>query len=336
MKKNYSEFIDPNFFTNPAKSPIRAGFGQGLVLAGDANESVVALCCDLVESTKTDAFAKKYPLRYFEIGVAEQNLVGVGAGLALSGKIPFVTSYAVFCPGRAWDQVRVSVCYNQANVKIVGSHAGLSVGPDGATHQALEDIAITRVLPNMTVVVPCDAIEARKATVSLAEHQGPAYLRLAREATAIVTTENAPFVLGRGQILRSGKNLTIIACGSMVAQALLAAEKLTDFGLDIEVINMATIKPLDRDLIKTSVEKTKQVVTIEEHQVAGGLGGAVAEYLGELGGYPVEIIGMPDSFGESGKPKELWQKYGLDVESIVTRIIARYAKKSLNQPLSVN
>lgn len=321
MNKKYVSYIRPEFFSEPTKTPIRNGFGDGLVSAGDANEEVVALCCDLVDSTKTADFANAYSNRFIEMGIAEQNMAGVGAGMALGGKIPFITSYAVFCPGRNWDQIRVSICYTNANVKIVGSHAGVSVGPDGATHQALEDIAITRVLPNMTVVVPADATEAKKATEALAEHVGPAYIRLARAATADVFTDKVPFEIGKAHVLRSGSDMSIIACGSMVGQVLFAAEQLFEKGIDAEVINMSTIKPFDKKTVGLSIEKTKKIVTVEEHQVAGGLGSVVAEFASGIGGYPVLRIGIDDHFGESGEPDELWNAYGLSVDAIVEKIL---------------
>src|SRR5215469_7916204 len=260
---------------------IRAGFGRGLVTAGRNDERVVAMCADLTESTHMDAFAKEFPSRFVEVGVAEQNLVTVAAGMALAGKIPFVSSYAAFSPGRNWEQIRTTICLNETNVKIVGSHAGVSVGPDGATHQMLEDIALMRVLPNMRVIVPCDSLEAEKATVALATSDGPAYIRLAREKTPITTTKSTPFTLGSAQLLREGADLTLVACGPMVYQALVAAEELSRSGIKAEVINCATVKPLDHLTILASARKTRVVVTVEEAQAAGGLGGAVAELLGE-------------------------------------------------------
>jgi len=297
--------------------PTRDGYGEGVVQAGDENADVVVLCCDLVESTRNEAFAKKYPNRYFELGAAEQNMMGVAAGLALSGKVPFTSSYAVFSPGRSWDQLRVSVCYSKANVKVVGAHAGISVGPDGATHQALEDLAITRVLPNLTVVAPCDSIEAKKATLAIAKHVGPCYIRLTREKTPVFTREDTPFELGKAQIFREGKNITIVACGPLVYEALKAAEELqTKHNISCEVINCPTIKPLDAKTIVESARKTKMVVTVEEHQITGGLGAAVCEALAENYPVPVQRIGMPDTFGESGEPIELLEKYGMSANHI--------------------
>jgi transketolase len=304
---------------------IRVGFGRGLVAAGRRDPRVVALCADLKESTKMDAFAKEYPDRYVEVGVAEQNLVTVAAGMALAGKIPFISSYAAFSPGRNWEQIRTTVCLNETNVKIVGSHAGVSVGPDGATHQMLEDIALMRVLPRMRVVVPCDSLEAEKATVALAASDGPAYIRLAREKTPITTTHSTPFTLGSAQVLREGSNLTVVACGPMVYQALVAAEELSRIGMKAEIINCATVKPLDHLTILASARKTRVVITVEEAQAAGGLGGAVAELLGEHEPLPLLRIGMRDRFGECGEPAQLLEYFELTGSHI-----ARFAHEFVN------
>jgi len=317
--------IDPQMFLNDItdpeipQSPSRVGFGEGLVEAGGLNTSVVAICADLVVSTKMDGFAKSYPERFIEIGVAEQNLVTVAAGMSLAGKIPFVSSYAAFSPGRNWEQIRTTVCLNEANVKIVGSHAGVSVGPDGATHQMLEDITLMRVLPKMTVVVPADAEEARKATLALAATYGGAYLRLAREKSPVVTTAKTPFSLGKANVLRTGTDVTIVACGQMVYQALVAAEKLAKAGIEAEVINAAVIKPLDAQTIIASARKTGAVVTVEEGQIAGGLGGAVAETLADHHPVPMTRIGMNDRFGESGEANELLTNFGLTAPNIAKR-----------------
>jgi len=319
--------IHSDFFASPKKSPIRVGFGTGIVEAGSYDEKVVIACCDLTESTKTDAFARKFPLRFFEIGVAEQNAVGFAAGMAAEGMIPFVTSYAVFCPGRAWDQVRVSVCYSRMNVKIVGSHAGLSVGPDGATHQALEDIATMRVLPHMTVIVPADAGEAHRATIALAQHQGPAYLRLAREATDMIMDESTPFEIGRAIVLREGSDFTLVATGAMVGNALRVAQELDRLGIDSTVVNMHTIKPLDREILQKYAKRGVPLMTIEEHQIYGGLGGAVAEYLSCFYPLPMEIAGVNDSFGESGTPQELWDRYGLGIDTLTQRARALLSRR---------
>jgi transketolase len=295
--------------------PIRKGFGEGLLAAGEADTTIVALCADLTESTQMEAFAQAYPERYVEIGVAEQNQVTVASGLASVGKKPFVTSYAGFSPGRNWEQIRTTICLNQQNVKIVGSHAGVSVGPDGATHQMLEDIALMRVLPNMVVVVPCDANEARKATLALAKTKTPAYLRLARDKTAVVTTEQSPFEIGRANVLCEGSDLTIVACGPLVYEALLAAKKLLP-KYSIEVINCHTVKPLDDKTILKSAKKTGCVLSVEEAQSVGGLGGAIAELLGDKLPVPLKRIGVQDQFGQSGTVAELWQHYKLDAEAI--------------------
>ena len=289
---------------------IRVGFGRGLVEAGRRDSRVVALCADLTESTRMGEFAAAFPERFVEIGVAEQNLVTVAAGMALAGKIPFVSSYAAFSPGRNWEQIRTTVCLNDTNV-IVGSHAGVSVGPDGATHQMLEDLALMRVLPRMRVVAPCDSLEAEKATIALAASDGPAYIRLAREKTPVVTTNATPFTLGSAQILREGTDLSLIACGPMVYQALVAAHELSAVGIEAEVINCATVKPLDHVTLLASARKTRVVITAEEAQAAGGLGGAVAELLGEHEPLPLLRVGMHDRFGESGDPTQLLEHFEL-------------------------
>ncbi len=296
--------------------PIRKGFGRGLLKAGEIDDRVVAACADLTESTQISLFAEKFPERYIEIGVAEQNLVTVGSGLAAQGKIPFVSSYAAFSPGRNWEQIRTTICLNDRPVKIIGSHAGVSVGPDGATHQMLEDIAIMRALPNMVVVAPGDSVEAEKATMALAKDKRPNYMRLAREATPVFTTIDTPFELGRAYVLDAGVDLTIIATGSMTYQALVAAEKLYKQGIDAEVIHCPTIKPLDAATILKSVKKTGAVITAEEHQITGGLGGAIAEFLVEHHPVPMKRIGVKDRFGESGTPEELLEHFGLTAKHI--------------------
>lgn len=296
--------------------PIRAGFGRGLKEAGELDENVVAACADLTDSTKMGDFAKAFPERFIEIGVAEQNLVTVGAGLAAMGKIPFVSSYAAFSPGRNWEQIRTTICLNDRPVKVIGSHAGVSVGPDGATHQMLEDIALMRVLPNMVVVVPGDSLEAEKATLAMAKDSRPNYLRLAREATPIITTAETPFEIGKAYVYAPGTDVTIIATGTMTYQALLAAEQLYKDGIDAEVVHVPTIKPLDSETILKSARKTGRVVTVEEAQVTGGLGGAIAELLVENHPVPMQRIGMQDRFGESGEPNELLEYFGLDAKHI--------------------
>jgi len=306
--------------------PMRAGFGDALVALGSKDARIVALTADLAESTHVLPFAKRFPERFVECGVAEQDMIGVAAGLALAGKIPFAASYAVFSPGRTWDQIRVSVCYSNANVKIVGSHAGITVGSDGATHQALEDIAILRVLPNMAVVVPCDAIEAGKATAAIAKRSGPAYLRLARPSTPVITNDRTPFEIGKANILRAGTDVTIIACGPLVYEALIAARMLEAKKISAEVINAHTIKPFDAKTLAASARKTRAVVTVEDHQMAGGLFGIVAETLARSLPAPIEPVGMPDAFGESGEPHQLLKQFGMteeDVARAAVRVIKR-------------
>jgi transketolase len=300
-----------------AKEPIRKGFGLGLLEAGRRNENVVAACADLTGSVQMHLFRDAFPERFVEIGIGEQNLVTVGAGLAAGGKIPFVSSYAAFSPGRNWEQIRTTICLNDQPVKIVGGHAGLSVGPDGATHQMLEDIALMRVLPNMVVIVPCDSVEAQKATLAIAEDSRPAYLRMAREATPIITTDKTPFAIGKAYVMTEGVDLTIISTGVMTYHALAAAEMLFKSGIDVEVVHCPTIKPLDAVTILKSVQKTKAVITAEEAQINGGLGGAIAELLGEEYPVPMKRIGMRDRFGESGKADELMQHFGLTAKHLV-------------------
>jgi len=298
------------------QEPIRKGFGRGLLEAGKRNENVVACCADLTDSTQISLFKNEFPERFVEIGVAEQNLVTVGAGLAAMGKIPFVSSYAAFSPGRNWEQIRTTICLNDRPVKVVGSHAGVSVGPDGATHQMLEDIALMRVLPNMVVIVPCDSIEAEKATLAMATDTRPNYLRLAREASPVITAIDTPFEIGKAYVFAKGADVTIIATGTMTYQALVAADKLYKDGIDAEVIHVPTIKPLDTETILKSVRKTGCVVTAEEAQIVGGLGGAIAELLADECPAPMVRIGMQDRFGESGEPAQLLEHFGLDAKHI--------------------
>jgi transketolase len=302
---------------NIPEEPIRAGFGKGLVIAGQQSDVVVAVCADLTDSTKMSDFAAAYPERFVEIGIGEQNLATIGAGLAAMGKVPFVSSYAAFSPGRNWEQIRTTICLNDRPVKVVGSHAGVSVGPDGATHQMLEDIALMRVLPNMTVIVPCDSLEAARATLAMAKDPHPNYLRLAREATPIITTEHTPFEIGKAYIHKVGSDITLVATGTMTYHALLAAEKLAKDGISAEVVHVPTIKPLDNETILASVRKTGGVITAEEGQIIGGLGGAIAELLGENYPVPLRRIGMQDRFGESGEPAELFKHFGLTATHIV-------------------
>lgn len=319
--------LNPKLFDPEVEQvPTRDGYGEGLVALGEKNENVVVLTGDLSASTRANMFAEKFPERFIEVGVAEQNMMGIAAGLALSGKIPFVSSYAVFVPGRCWDQLRVSVCYSKANVKVAGAHSGISVGPDGATHQALEDIATVRVLPNIVVEVPCDSIEAKKTTIAIGENKGPAYFRFHREKTPVITTAESPFKIGKAEVFRVGTDVSIIACGPLVYQSMVAAKELEKDGISVEVINNHTIKPIDKLTLASSAKKTGAVVTVEEHQINGGLGGAVAEVLAENYPVPMERIGMPDSFGESGAPEELLEKYGMSVKKIkeaVKTVISR-------------
>ncbi len=323
MNKLVKNFAD---LKSLVQKPTRDGFGDGLVIAATENANIVGLCADLTESTRMLAFKEKFPDRFVQMGVHEQLLAALGAGMALAGKIPFITSYAMFCPGRAWEQVRTNICLNNVNVKIIGSHAGVSVGPDGATHQAIEDIAIMRPIPHVTIVVPCDAVEAKKATMAIAEMEGPCYLRLGREKTPIFTTEKTPFEIGKAEIFREGKDAAIIACGSLVYNALQAADELKKEKIDVMVINSHTIKPLDEKTILKAAKTCGAIVTVEEHQITGGLGGAVAEYLAKTHPTPIEFIGVQNRFGESGEPKELIEHFGMGVESIkkaVKKVVKR-------------
>jgi len=289
----------------------RKGFGRGLLQAGKDNDKIVGLCADLTESTQMMLFKEAFPERFIEVGVAEQNLVTTGSGMAAGGKIPFVTSYAAFCPGRCWEQIRTTIALNDRPVNIIGSHAGISVGPDGATHQMLEDLAIMRAMPNMKVFAPCDSVEAEKITLALAKDKSPNYMRLSRADSPVFTTADTPFEIGKAQIFREGHDVTIVATGSLTYHALVAAEMLEQDGIHAEVIHVATIKPLDEKTILESVAKSGAVVTCEEGQINGGLGSAVAELLGERLPTPLKRIGMKDRFGESGEPNELLEHFGL-------------------------
>ncbi len=327
---NPSAKLNPNLFAaDPAdQKPTRDGYGTGLVKAGEANANVVALCADLTESTRVEAFAKKFPERYVEVGVAEQNMATVAAGMAVTNKIPFIASYATFSPGRNWEQIRTTIAYNDANVKIAGHHAGISVGPDGATHQATEDIAIMRAMPNMRVIVPCDAVEAEKATLAAAQIVGPIYLRFQREKTPVMTTAETPFAPGKAEIFWESKkpDVLIIACGGLVYNALVAARELEKEKISAIVLNCHTIKPLDEKKIIELAKKTGAVVTVEEHQVQGGLGGAIAECLARNEPTPIEFIGMQNTFGESGAPEQLLEKYGMmpaDIKHAVKKVLKR-------------
>ncbi|HEX8389974.1 MAG TPA: transketolase C-terminal domain-containing protein [Candidatus Saccharimonadales bacterium] len=300
--------------------PIRKGFGRGLKQAGDKDPNVVALCADLTDSTQMSFFKEAHPERFVEVGVAEQNLVTVAAGMAAMGKIPFTSSYAAFSPGRNWEQIRTTVCLNEQPVKIVGSHAGISVGPDGATHQMLEDIALMRVLPHMVVVVPGDSIEAEKATLAIARNNKPSYLRLARDASPIFTTEQTPFEIGAAYVLREGTDISLFGTGALTYQLLLAAETLATSGISAEVVHVPTIKPLDETTILASAKKTGKALSIEEAQVAGGFGSALAELFSAQ--LPTQLIrmGMQDHFGESGTPAELLEHFGLTANHIVEAV----------------
>ena len=300
--------------------PIRKGFGQGLLLAGEQDEKVVGLCADLTESTQMNLFADKFPDRFVQIGVAEQNLVTVASGMSAMGKIPFCSSYAMFSPGRNWEQIRTTIAYNDRKVVIVGSHSGISVGPDGGTHQALEDIALMRVMPNVDVISPCDAIEAKKATLALAKTPRPAYLRLVREKTPIITTEETIFDIEKAQIFWMPEvglaQVGIIVTGGLMHRVLLAAKELEAEGIKTKVMNLATIKPIDSEAIITLAKETKAIVTVEEHQIAGGMGSAVAEVLAQNYPTPIEFIGVKDLFGQSGTPDELIEHYGMGKDAI--------------------
>ena len=315
------------------KAPTRDGYGKGLVALGEKDDRVVVLCADLAESTRSHWFKEKFPERYIELGVAEQNMATVAAGLANYGKIPFISSYAVFSPGRNNEQIRTTISLNNLPVKIAGAHAGISVGPDGATHQALEDIALMRVQPNMIVIVPCDAVETQKATIASVGRDGPVYIRFGREKSPVFTTEQTPFEIGKAIILRSpsmdsgrAADVTIVGCGMLLYNALMAAEELSKEGVEATVINSHTIKPLDITTILNSVKETKAVITIEEHQINGGLGSAVAEILGQHFPVPMEFIGVHDRFGESGEPDELVENFGMgvkDIKAATLRVIKR-------------
>ena len=321
--------LNPKLFDADAEQKAtREGYGEGLVELGGTNPNVVALTADLSESTKANKFQEKYPDRFFECGVAEQNMAAIAAGLGVSGKIPFMSSYATFSPGKNWETIRTTIIYNQANVKIAGHHAGIMTGPDGATHQATEDIAITRSWPGIKVIVPCDAIEAKKATIAAASIDGPIYLRFSRDKTPVMTTAETPFDIEKTLIFWTAENpvTTIFSTGYMTNYALLAAKELEQENIQVLVANVATIKPLDTETILSVIQNSKAAVTVEDHQVTGGLGGAIAEFLAKTKPTPIEFIGLQDTFAESGSPKELIEKYGMGVKSIkeaVKKVIAR-------------
>lgn len=312
--------LNPKLFDADIEQlPIRKGYGEGLLEAGKQNKNVVALCADLTGSTMTSTFTKAFPERFIQMGVGEQSMASVASGMAAMGKIPFMTSYAMFSPGRNWEQIRTTICYNDQNVKIVGSHAGVSVGPDGGTHQAIEDIALTRIIPRMTVLTPCDAIEAKKATIAAAQMRGPVYIRLAREKTPIITTEETPFVIGKGQYVYTPEGIAqvgIIAIGALVYNAIMAARALASEGIRVTVVHLGTVKPIDQEIIIALARATGAIVTVEEHQIHGGMGSSVAEVLAEHHPTPMVFSGVHDLFGQSGRPEELIAHYGMDVMHI--------------------
>lgn len=304
----------------------RAGFGAGLHELGKKNPDVVALCADLAGSLRMDEFIKDFPERFIQCGISEANMIGVAAGLTIGGKIPYTGTFANFSTGRVYDQIRQSVAYSHKNVKICASHAGLTLGEDGATHQILEDIGLMRMLPEMTVIVPCDYYQTKAATIAIAEYDGPVYLRFGRPKTPSITTEDQKFEIGKGQLLQEGTDVTIVACGHLVWKSLQAAQQLQEKGISCEVINIHTIKPLDEEIILKSIAKTKCIVSAEEHQLAGGLGSAVAELLSQKMPVPQEYVAVRDSFGESGTPDQLMAKYHLDTIDVyhaVEKVIAR-------------
>ena len=326
---NTATKLKENVFDKPEQVPTRDGFGKALLKLGETNPNVVALCADLAESTRMLPFKEKYPERYVELGVAEQNLATIASGLANYGKVPFIASYATFSPGRNNEQIRTTISLNNLPVKIVGSHAGVSVGPDGATHQALEDVALMRVQPNMTVLSPCDSEEAYKATLAAASHPGPVYIRLAREKTPLMTTPETPFAIGKALPVWSspkGPKVVIFATGPLLYNALLAARELEE-KIPVSVINVHTVKPLDRETIVAAAKNVGAVVTVEEHQISGGLGGAIAELLAAECPVPIEFVGIKDKFGQSGSPKELIEHYGMGASHIVVAVKKALARK---------
>jgi transketolase len=307
---------------------IRKGFGDGLVCAGEADDRVVVLSGDLTDSAHAAEFKAKFPERFVELGVAEQNMASVASGMAAMGKIPFITSYAMFSPGRNWEQVRTTIAYNNQPVKIAGSHAGVSVGPDGGTHQAIEDIAIMRVIPHMTVVVPCDSVQTKKATLALSARWGPTYLRFGREKSAVFTTDETPFEVGKAQIFREGSDVAIVACGILVYNALLAADALSrNDGIECRVVNNHTVKPMDEAAILDAAQSCGTIVTVEEHQKHAGMGSRVAEILAQHRPTPIEFVGVNDTFGQSGDPAELIEHYGMGVDAIVSAVHRAHQRK---------
>ncbi|MDD5131723.1 MAG: transketolase C-terminal domain-containing protein [bacterium] len=308
------------------KKATRHGYSEALIEMGATNKNIVVLDADLSRSTSSELFKKKFPERFFNVGVAEQNLLGLAAGLSLMGKIPFASTYSVFASGRAWEQLRTTICYSNLNVKIGGSHGGILTGPDGASHQALEEFALTRVLPNLTVFVPCDFLEAKKATIAAAELKGPVYIRLGREPLPVLTTQETPFIPGEGLLMKEGRDVTIIACGSLVAEALQAAALLEKEKISARVINIHSLKPLDENIIIKAARETKAIVTAEEHEIYGGLGSAVSEVVVKNYPVPLEMVGLADSFGTSGAPEELMRFFHLkdvDIVAAVKKVITR-------------
>lgn len=306
------------------KKSTREGFGEGLLQAGIHDENIVALCADLTDSVKVNIFADKFPNRFVQMGIAEQNMASVASGMASMGKTPFIASYAMFNPGRNWEQIRTTICYNNQSVKIIGSHAGLSVGPDGGSHQALEDIALTRVIPNLVVISPCDYIEAKKATIACAKTKDPTYIRLARNDTPIITTDDTPFEIGKAQIVFVPEiglaHVGIIATGPILYRAIKAAHLLEKRGIKTKVMNLSTIKPLDKNAIIALAKETKAIITVEDHQIIGGMGSAVAECLSENYPTPIEFVGIDDKFGQSGTPDELEKHYKIDTSDIIEKV----------------
>ena len=321
------------FDKDVALDATRSGYGKGLVELGDTDPSVVVLSADLTESTKVEEFAKKYPERFFEMGVAEQNMAAIGAGLGISGKTAFISSYAAFSPGKNWETIRTTIIYNDANVKIAGHHAGIMTGPDGATHQATEDIASIRAWPNIKVFVPCDAIEAKKATIAAGKIKGPVYLRFSRDKTPIMTTEDTPFGEGKVQTFwnppAGGGNpqVVIFGMGYLLYQALLAAKELKTEGIEVLVANVATVKPMDEQTVVELAKQTGAVVSVEDHQIAGGLGGAIAEAVAKTNPTPMEFVGLQNVFGESGTPAQLIKKYKMDKDAVKTAVKTVIARK---------
>jgi len=318
-----AEHLNPNIFDADVEQvPNRNGYGEGLKEAGELDERIVALAADLTGSTRTNVFTDAHPERYVQMGIGEQSMASVASGMAAMGKIPFIASYAMFSPGRSWEQVRTTIAYNDANVKIVGAHAGVSVGPDGATHQAIEDVAIMRVIPRMVVIAPSDVHEARRATLAIAKHVGPAYMRLARENVPVITTPGSPFEIGKAEVYLKReeaheKKVGIIGSGTVLHNALVAGKELNESGIGASVMNLATIKPLDTEAVLAFAEEHDVLVTVEEHQVAGGMGSAVAEYLSEIRPTKMIKLGVHDQFGQSGNQEELIAHYGMDVKAIV-------------------